>query len=238
METDVVDDVEMMITPEVLAAAVLEEYESAGLVKAGKDGDKVLDNDALKERTYQEVVSKVVQSRSEMSNKSKTLTQGELQAAVFPGSPGTDPKKPLSELTPLEAAVRAKLRRAVWNLTNPGRKGMIQSRLGKEGRTEVLVRTKVQRGVDEIVGVFITDDPDLIIQESVHPVIEKLLTAAREVRLYDESIIAGRHPELSPQVLKMLESAKKRVAAELNRPAPPALPALGAGAPAAEAAGE
>jgi hypothetical protein len=120
-------------------------------------------------------------------------------------------------MSPLQLAVRARLRRAAWNLTNPSRKGHIQARLGKEGRTEVLVRTKVQRGVDEIIGVFITDDGDLIMQESVHPVVEKLLSAAREVRLYEELIVEGRHPELMPQVGKMLASARKRVAAELTR---------------------
>lgn len=224
----VMENAEVIFTDEQLATAELEEYRRAGLTKVSREGETVIDKDAVKEKVYQFVTSKVVNDRSEIGNKTKTLTQGELQAAIFPGSPGTDPNRPLTDLMPLQMAIRSKLRRTAWNLTNPSRKGYIQNRLGKEGRSEVLVRTEVPRGVDEIVGVFITNNPDLILQKSVHPVVEKLLSAAREVRLYNEIIIESRHPELLPQVTKMFDTARKRVAAELTRPNGNA-PALSAG---------
>lgn len=218
----------LFVHPEELKAAEREAYAKAGLVKVNRANETVPDTDAMKERVYQTVTTHVVNERAEMGTRS--LTQGELYAKVFPGAPGSDPNHVVAELSLLDQAVRAKLRRAVWTLMGPGRKGYVQNRLGKEGRSEVLIRTKVQRGVDEIVGVFITDHTDLILQESVHPVIEKLLGAAREVRLYNELIIDGRHPELIPQVTKMLDTAKKRVAAELTRTASNgSTPALKAG---------
>ncbi len=223
----VVDAPEDIFTEEQLVAAEIEEYQRARLTKVTLEGETVIDRDALKEKTFQIVTSKLVNNRTEMGNKNKTLTQGELQGAVFPGSPGADPTRSLAELTPLQLAIKSRLRRAIWNLTNPSRKGYIQNRLGKEGRTEVLVRTEVQRGVDDIVSVFITNDAELIMQKSVSPVVEKLLSAAREVRLYNEMIIESRHPELLPDVAKMLATARKRVAAELTGPngTAPALPA-------------
>ncbi|MDP8993270.1 MAG: hypothetical protein M3N31_09525 [Actinomycetota bacterium] len=213
---DTIHTASVLVDPDELKAAETDMYIKAGLAKVNRAEETVPDTDAMKERAYKTVTSRVANDRSEMA--AKGLTQGELYAAVFPGAPGTDPRQVIAELTPLEQALRSRLHRAVWNLTNPGRKGNIQNRLGKEGRTEVLIRAKIQRGVDEIVGVFVTDNPELIMQESVHPVVEKLLSAAREVRLHNELVIEERHPELAPQVAKALNLARKRVVAELARP--------------------
>lgn len=217
----------LFLTDEEVDEAALAEYRSAGMTKIGKDGAETKDVEAFKDKVYRTVTSRIVNSRPEMAKNS--WTQGELTGSVFPNSPGSDPNQLISELSPLEQAVRAKLQRAVWTLTNPDRKGSIQSRLGKEGRTEVLVRTKVQRGVDEIVGVFITNDPKLILEESVQPMVEKLYNVAKEVRLHNDLVIEERHPELMGAVNKILDVAKKRVNAELSRAsAQPALPASSA----------
>jgi hypothetical protein len=63
-------------------------------------------------------------------------------------------------------------------------------------------------------------------------VVEKLLTAARELRLHNDVVVEPRHPELSVSITRRLETAKRRVAAELTRApgngAQPALPVAGA----------
>jgi len=211
-----------LLTEDEIQTAVIDEYVKAGLSKISK-GANAKDPDKLRDRVYEKVTSRVVASRSEMS--AKSWTQGELYSAVFPGAPGTDPNQLISELTPLEQAVRARLMRQCWTLTNPDRKGTIQLRLGKEGRSEILVRTSVQRGVDEIIGAFITNDGKLIVEEAVTPRVEKLLGAAKEVRLFNDLVVEARHPELGGQLTKILEGAKRRVSAELTRPAQPAIAA-------------
>jgi hypothetical protein len=216
MEAATLTDTDLVFTDEQLDAATLQAYMKAGLVKLTREGDTVIDTDAMKDKAFDLVTSRIVSDRTEMATHS--WTQGELYSRMFPGAPGTDPNQLLSELNPLEQTVRSKLTRTVWTLTNPNRKGNIQSRLGKEGRTEVLVRTKVQRGVDEIVGVFITNDSKLIMEESVQPMVEKLYNVAKEVRLHNDLVIESRHPELAGSLGKVLDVARKRVNAELNRP--------------------
>jgi hypothetical protein len=232
MEETVDFDSDVVVTKDVLDAAVTAAYALAGMSKVNKDGITVPDGDELKERVYQAVSSHVVNNRTEMSRKEKTLTQGELYASVFPGAPGTDPRPNAPDLSPLEDAVRDKLRRACWNMTNPNRKGSVQTRLGKEGRSEVVIRTKLPRGVDEIIGVFVTDDADIIMKESVNPMVEKLLAAAKELRLHNELVVEARHSELAPQITKLLDVARRRVNAELARTASNgSAPALPAGSP-------
>ncbi|MCU1460925.1 MAG: hypothetical protein JWO37_1000 [Acidimicrobiales bacterium] len=232
MEDTILDDVSSepyVVSKEELEAGLTAAYAKAGLVKVNRAGDVVRDTEAMKDRVYTVVSSHIVTNRTEMSQKGKSLTVGELFAAVFPGVPGADPKDNTAEMSPLDAAVREKLKRSAWNLTNPNRKGSIQTRMGKEGRTEVVIRTLVQRGVDEIVGVFVTDNADLILKESVDPMIEKLLSAAKELRLHNKLVVEARHPEIGPQITKMIDIARKRVVAELARPSTnggsPALPA-------------
>lgn len=217
MESSTLTEPAVLFTDEELQAAELRAYQIAGYVKVDKEGTTIKDTDALKTRVFEVVTARVASSRADMA--AKSLTQGELYAAAFPAGPGADPKRLISDLPLLEQAVRAKLVRTVWALTNPDRKGAIQSRLGKEGRSEVLIRTKVQRGVDEIMGVFITDDPKLIMEESVQPMVEKLYNVAKEVRLHNDIVIEARHPELAGSVMKILDVARKRVNAELTRPA-------------------
>jgi hypothetical protein len=221
------NDSDFVFSEEELNAAILAEYSQAGLAKRNREGDTVIDTDSMKDKVFDLVTSRVVSNRTEMA--ANSWTQGELYAKVFPGAPGTNPSQLLSELTPLQQSVRNKLTRSVWSLTNPNRKGNIQARLGKEGRQEVLVRTKVQRGVDEIVGVFITNDGKLILEESVQPMVEKLYNAAKEVRLHNQLVIDSRHPELAGPIGKMIDGARKRVNAELNRPSSPAAAALESG---------
>lgn len=230
--TDTIDEIgsePFNVTKDELELALTAAYMKAGLVKLNKAGETIRDNDAVKERVYDAVSSHVVNDRTEMSNKNKSLTIGELYSVVFAGAPGADPKQNSADLSPLDLAVRDKLKRTAWNLTNPNRKGSIQTRLGKEGRTEVVIRTHVQRGVDEIVGVFVTDNLELILKESVNPMIEKLLGAAKELRLHNELVVEARHPEIGPQITKAIDIARKRVMLELARPSSngsaPALPA-------------
>jgi hypothetical protein len=206
-----------LLTQEEIDAEVLKVYREAGRTRTTRTGEIVRDTDALKDSVFAKVTSRVVNTRAEMSTKS--WTPGELYAEVFPNGPGSDPKQNLGDLSALDLMVRKTLIRQVWTNTDPSRKGAIQSRLGKEGRTEVLVRTKVQRGVDEIIGAFITNDPKLIIDESVQPMVEKLYGVAREVRLHNDLVVEARHPELSGQLAKILDVAKRRVTAELARPA-------------------
>lgn len=96
---------DIIYTPDELKAAELAVYQAAGLTKQNKSGDTVSDTAAMRDRVYAEVTRCVVNDRTEMSRKGKSLTNTELYALVFPGAPGTDPKQSLAHMTPLQRDV-------------------------------------------------------------------------------------------------------------------------------------
>lgn len=217
MESQTFNDVPTaIIDPEQVASMIQEQYERAGFTKANRDGETVIDDDAMKAKAFDLVIKREV---TDKSNKSAgSWTAGELYAAVFPGAPGTDPAT-IDLLDAAEAEVRKTLVRRVWNLTNPARSGYIQKRLGFESEGEgslVLCRAKVMRGLDEVNGCYVTNDPELILGDSLSPRVEALVKEADNLRAH-AAMITTRHPELEDRVVRAIGAGVKRTQAALPK---------------------
>lgn len=195
-------------------AAVDEQYLSHGYFKVKRSGDKEPDDAPMKVTVYDAVKKKVARARDAVAKSS--LTNGELYALTFPDAPGTDPKM-LPHLDDLEKEVRKTLMRKVWGLTQPRRTGFIQKRLGAEATGMVLCRTMSTRGVDDAEVCFVTDNADLIMEESVLPQIESLVKKADDLRLHTEMVVA-RRPELGVRITAELGIGVRRIEAALPVP--------------------
>jgi hypothetical protein len=177
-----------------------------------RNGEDVPDEDAVKQKVYDLVSSRIVSSKEEKSKKS--WTQGELYAAVFPNAPGTDKRENKDLLGDQDLAVMDKLQRKVWNLTNPGRAGYVQKRLGQDGGSLILCRASVYRGQDTVSGCFITDNDDLILNDSLQPQIESLVKKADTLRQHAD-MIGDRRPALEGRMKAALGLGVKRTVAAL-----------------------
>lgn len=184
-----------------------EEYQRAGFTKVAADGSTVRDEDKMKARGLEVVSRAVVTSKADRSK--KAVTNGELFANVFPEAPGARPGT-ADTLDDVESAVRAFLMRKVWGLTNAGPRGYVQKRLG-DGSL-ILCRATVHRNLDPIVAVYVTDEPTLIMEDSLNPQIDKLVRLASDVREH-AAMIVTRHPELESKVSTALNSGFTRVKA-------------------------
>jgi hypothetical protein len=188
-------------------------YIDAGHTKV-VEGAVVRDDEKMKARAFEIVKEKVVSDPKHKS--AKSISRGELFATVFPGGPGITGDE-VDLLSTEEREARSKLVRRVWNLTNPSRSGYVQKRLG-DNSTLVLCRTKVMRDLDEVDGCYVTDDPDLIVVDSLRPQIETLVRQANNLARHFE-MLGGRHPELEQRMLNELGTGMTKAAAALPREA-------------------
>lgn len=207
--TDLITD-EVASTFDVKAAA--QEQIVAHDYSKQKNGEDVPDDDAWRAKVFELVTSKVVSTKEEKSKKS--WTQGELYAAVFPNAPGADKKANKDSLSMEDLAVMDWLGRKVWNLTNPARSGYIQKRLGQDGGKLVLCRALVFRVQDQIAGCFVTDNDDLILNDSLQPQIESLVKKADTLREH-AVMIRERRPTIEAQMNAALGLGVKRTVAAL-----------------------
>jgi hypothetical protein len=212
MESQTITPAPDLLDPEVIQSMVEAEYVRAGYIKQNRDGETVVDDDAMKAKVFELVVKREVTDKSNKSTNS--WTPGELLAATFPGAPGTDPKT-IDMLDYAQTEVRKTLTRRVWNLTNPARTGYIQKRLVEKGSL-VLCRSKVMRGLDEVNGVYVTNDTTLILSDSLGPRIEALVNEANNLRAH-AAMITERHPEIEQRVLQAIGSGVKRTQAALPK---------------------
>jgi hypothetical protein len=199
------------IDPIELKARIDQQFIDHGYFRVNRAGEKVPDDTTMKVTVYDAVKKKIARAREEVQKNS--LTNGELYALTFENAPGTDPKS-LSLLDDLGREVRRALMRKVWGLTQPKRIGFIQKRLGAEATGMVLCRTLSTRGVDDAEVCFVTDNADLIMEESVLPQIETLVKKADDLRLHTEMVVS-RRPELETRIVKELGIGVRRVQAAL-----------------------
>jgi len=192
-------------------AIVERAYIEAGYAKTTEGSIPVADPDQMKVRAFEIVKEKVVANPKHKS--AKSISQGELYAGVFPNGPGADPDGNIDELSPEERDARSRLVRRVWNLTNPGRQGYIQKRLGDQSSL-VLCRTMVMRDLDEVKGCYVTDHPDLIMVDSLRPQVEALVRQANNLARHFD-MLGARHPELEARMLGELGTGMKKAAAAL-----------------------
>ena len=202
------------IDPIELKKALDEQYVGHGYFKVKRSGEQAPDDAQMKITVYDAIKKKVARAREEVTKNS--MSNGELYALTFPHAPGTDAKS-LPLLNDLEREVRRTLMRKVWGLTQPRRTGYIQKRLGAEGTGMVLCRTMSTRGLDDAEVCFITDNADLIMEESVLPQIESLVKKADDLRLHTEMVVS-RRPELVGRITEELGIGVRRVEAALPAP--------------------
>jgi len=202
------------VDPVELKQAVVEQHIAHDYFKVKRTGEQVPDDGPLKALVHEAVKKKVARAREEVAKHS--YSPGELYQVAFPNGPGTDARS-LSRLDELEREVRKTLMRKVWGYTQPRRIGFIQKRLGAEATGLVLCRTLSTRGVDDVEVVFVTDNPDLIMEESVLPQIESLVRKADDLRLHTEMVIT-RRPELESRINRELGSGVRRIEAALPAP--------------------
>jgi hypothetical protein len=191
-------------------AIVDQAFIAAGYTSVGTDSTLDIDDEKMKARALEVVRTKVVSNPKEKS--AKAISQGELYAAVFPDGPGADPDS-ARDLSSDEYDARRKLVRRVWNLTNPGRHGYIQKRLGANGSL-VLCRTTIMRDLDEVKGCYVTDHPDLIIVDSLRPQVEAMVKQANNLAKHFE-MLGGRHPGLEGRMLGELGTGINKAVAAL-----------------------
>ena len=184
---------------------VNEEYIKHGYSKQAMDGTTVRDEDKMKARALDIVRAAVVTSKEDRSK--NAVTQGELYASVFSNAPGATPGT-ADGLDYVEGQIRALLMRKVWSLTNPSPNGYIQKRLGDSSL--ILCRGTVIRQLDEVAGAFVTDSPQLIMNDSLAPQIDKLVRTATDLRVH-ATMITSRHPELEQKVVNALGTGYSRV---------------------------
>ncbi len=171
--------VPLVLDPVIVEQMIGAEYLRAGYSKVNRLGKTAPDDEKMKAKALELVKGRVVPDKTAKSANSWTM--GELYAAVFPGAPGTTAGENIDDLDLNAKAVLEKLKRRVWNLTNPARTGWIQKRLGEHG-TLVLCRATVMRGLDEVAGCYVTDDADLIMADSIQPRIEAFVKEAQNLR--------------------------------------------------------
>lgn len=191
-------------------AIVEQAYLQAGYAVETEASVLVSDPDKMKARAFEIVKDKVVSDPKHKS--AESISQGELYAEVFTHGPGADPNS-IDDLSPEEYEARRKLVRRVWNLTNPGRQGYIQKRLGDQG-TLVLCRTTIMRDLDEVKGCYVTDHPDLIMVDSLRPQVEALVQQANNLARHFD-MLGARHPELEAQMLGELGTGMRKASAAL-----------------------
>ena len=202
------------IDPVELQQALAEQYINHGYFKVKRSGEQAPDDTQMKVTVYDAIKKKVARAREEVARNS--MANGELYALTFPHAPGTDAKA-LAHLNDLEREVRRTLMRKVWGLTQPRRTGFIQKRLGAEGTGMVLCRTMSTRGLEDAEVCFITDNADLIMEESVLPQIESLVKKADDLRMHTEMVVT-RRPELVDRITQELGIGVRRIEAALPAP--------------------
>jgi hypothetical protein len=169
------------------------------------------DTRAMLEAAYEEVVKHIANSKEQIAE--KAITRGELYAAVFPGAPGTDGTgDPVDEF---DMAVAEHLERDVWSLTQPKSEGAIQKRLGEDGLTSLLCREKIRRNLDKADAVYLTDNPQLILETFVDKEVKAYERKAANLKKQLE-MVTKRHDELTSQVKSRVRLAENKNKAELN----------------------
>jgi len=149
---------------------------------------------------------------SKLDKSANALTPGELFRFVFPNGPGADGD--VDSLAPEDQATYERLKRDLWSLTQPKPDGWIQKRLASEGSTLVLCRAQVMRGADPINAAYLTNDPTLIMEDSVNGEVEGLVRKADNLRKHIEMLLL-RHPELEDRMLAEIGKGVRRTQAAL-----------------------
>jgi hypothetical protein len=107
---------------------------------------------------------------------------------------------------PVDAKAMSKLARRIWGITDPRPSGKVQRALPKGA---VAIRTTVYRSKAKVKVAFVTSDHQIILDESLQPVIDQAIKEATKVHAQG-TMIVDRVPELGTKVRKAITSGAKR----------------------------
>jgi hypothetical protein len=187
---------------EAVARRIDDLYVEHGYAYEMPDGTDVPDEDQMRSTVFNLVSGAYASGKDDKSKVG--LTKGELYARTFPSGPGAKPGT-ADELDEIDGEVRKALMRRVWNLVKDTPDGYVQKRL--DGN--VLIRSQVVRDRDLVPGVFVTDDPQLLLEESLMPGIEALVRRADRLREH-ATMLVSRQPALEQKVVGALAAGAKR----------------------------
>jgi hypothetical protein len=171
----------------------------------------------VKDRAYHVLLEDcIVTSKAERSK--KALSKGELYFKVYAreDAPAFGVQS-IEDLDTVEAKVYDTLASVLWDLTQGSRSGWIQKRLGEDESTLVLCRRKIHRPTEAMLAVYLTDNENLIREDSTDKVVVSLMKRASVIRR-DIDMVLGRHPKLRGPIAAQLASELKKVVAELTLP--------------------
>lgn len=113
---------------------------SEGYVYTDRQGVEQIDEEALKDAVYHELLkSHIVSETSDMT--ANAVIQHELNEEILPHGPGAR-QQPANEV---ERLARDKISRKLWGFTNTGTTGYCNKRVEAEGYTLVLCEAPVGR---------------------------------------------------------------------------------------------
>ena len=115
---------------------------------------------------------------------------------------------------PVDLAAVAKAARRIWGITIPGPNGKVQRALPKG---LVFVRPSVYRNKAKVKVAFVTSDHQIILDESLQPVIDQAIKEATKVHAQG-TMIVSRVPELGASVRKAITSGAKRASQTASLP--------------------
>lgn len=178
---------------------------AAGFSHEDDEGNDVADYGALKQAAALVVSRAVVSNRDDRAKIG--LSAGDLYASVLPGAPGADGSMPGDFV---DSQVKERLVRFLWGITQVSPTGYVQKQL-TDGR--VVVRAKVHRGHDPVTVVYVTDNPELLLTDSLQPEIDALVKRANKLHSH-AAMIVTRQPALAGSVTKAITTGTRRAAAD------------------------
>jgi hypothetical protein len=140
-------------------------------------------------------------------DRAKGLTAHELLGKVLPDVD-------VDTTDPVDNDAWNKLSRRIWGITQPGPTGYVQKQLAKPF---VLIRTILIRvagpkaPAEKVKVAFVTTNDDIIIDDSLTPVIDEVIAGANKIRQQAE-LIHKRKPELGQRITKAITGGTQRVA--------------------------
>lgn len=199
--------------------AAVEAREEEILVEHGfsieqDDGKLIADYTAMKEKAADIIIAAYAAKKNERAKVGRS--RNDLYADVFPDGPGA--KNGDESISDIDQLVKEKLIRRLWGVTQTAPNAFTQRRL-ENGY--VLVKARVHRGHDPVQVVYVTDNANLLMEDSLQPEIDGLLQRANRLRLH-ASMIAERQPALAQRVQRQVSSGTTQAsaAARLELPAP------------------
>lgn len=177
-----------------------------GFSQEDADGNDVPDWEVFKNEGAVVLIGHQIDN---VNDRAKGLTAHELLEKVLPDVS-------VNLMDPVDKEAWDKLARRIWGITQPGPTGYVQKQLAKPF---VLIRVPLFRvsgpkaPAVKVNVAFVTSSDDIIIDDSLTPVIDEVIAGASKIRKQAE-LIHKRKPELGQRITTAIASGTQRVATD------------------------